>query len=101
MTNTEDSVLAHVLRHAEKDPQQTAWLQFSADGSIRSVSRSDVVQRAAGVAVALTEAGVRAGEIVAIVMPHTELLAAAWLGALMRGAIPTILAEPSVRMQPA
>ena len=45
--------------------------------------------------------GVHPGQIVALLMPHTELLAVAWLGALMRGAIPTILAEPSVRMPPA
>ena len=95
-----ETVLACVLRHAESVPDETAWLQVAPDGSTRRTSRAELVRRAAGVARALENEGVERGSIVPLIVPHTESLAAAWLGTLMRGAIPTILAEPSVRMPP-
>lgn len=94
------TVLARILRSAESAPDAIAWRQVEADGSDRAFTRRELVERAAGFASSLDAADVHPASVVPIIMPHDENLAAAWLGTLMHGAIPTILAEPSVRMQP-
>jgi acyl-CoA synthetase (AMP-forming)/AMP-acid ligase II len=101
MTRSNETILNRILHHADENPDRIAWLQVAADGSTTSLSREDLVERAAGVAEALEAEGVHPGAIVALLIPHSEVLAVAWLGTLMHGAIPTILAEPSVRMVPA
>jgi acyl-CoA synthetase (AMP-forming)/AMP-acid ligase II len=93
-----DTVLSRILAHASRDPNAAAWTDCDAQGNRQTWSRGELTAHGAAVAEVLADAGVGHGDLVALVVPHGEALAAAWLGAVLRGAVPTILAEPSVRM---
>jgi acyl-CoA synthetase (AMP-forming)/AMP-acid ligase II len=59
-----------------------------------------LVQGAAGVAEQLAAAGAAHGEVVVIILPHGELLIDAFWGAVLHGAIPSILAPLTEKLSP-
>ena len=75
--------LAHALaERAAEDPERPALL-FEGD----RVSYGELDRRAAVVAGALQEAGVRTGDRVAVELPNTPAYVAAYFGVLRLGAI--------------
>ncbi len=59
-----------------------------------------LIDGAAGVAAELVRAGVGRAEVVVIILPHGELLVDAFWGAVMHGAIPSILPPLTEKLSP-
>ena len=92
------TVLDHVLDHAVRAPERTCVQVVSARGKDERLSFEDVAAGAARAAGFFSARGVRRGDVVVLLGTHHPDLYACWLGAVWLGAIPTVLAEPSVRI---
>jgi len=92
-----DTVFGRIVAAAEQQPSAPCWTEVDAAGTT-PWARSELLARALGLADVLRGEGVKAGDLVAFVVPHCVQLPIAWLAAVSLGAVPTILAEPSVRM---
>jgi fatty-acyl-CoA synthase len=81
-------------------PEKTAihWMQPKAPEA-RMTCR-DLVCGAAGYAAALQAAGVRPGEVVILILQHSEALAAAFFGAVLQGAVPAIMPFLTEKLSP-
>ena len=88
------SVVTEILA-ASKSDRPIVWR--AADGQDDVHPRAAIVDAACRCAAGLQQQGVEPGQIVALVMPQGIELIQAWLGCLIMGAIPTILAPPSER----
>jgi fatty-acyl-CoA synthase len=93
-----DSVLSKTLQHAERDPERLCALAVSTRHGDARRSFGEVVAAAARAAGFLHARGVVRGDVVVLIGTHDPDLYAAWLGVVWLGAVPTILAEPSVRV---
>lgn len=92
------SILDYVLEHAEKDPQCLCVQTFSRRQKETSLTFGELVSATKRAAAFLNDAGVKRGDVVVLIGTHHIDFYANWLGAVWLGAIPTILAEPSVRI---
>ncbi len=98
MSHRNDSVLHRFLSHAEQRPEATCVTCFSRRKTTVQRTFGEVAAAAGRAAAAYQRAGVGRGDIVVLVGTHQIDFYAAWLGACWLGAVPTVLAEPSVRM---
>jgi acyl-CoA synthetase (AMP-forming)/AMP-acid ligase II len=91
-------LLSQLQRHAEERPDAICVeLVSKRRGSARLTFRE--VHRAAARAAGYYRAqGVSRGDIVVLIGTHHLDFYASWLGAVWLGAIPSVLAEPSVRI---
>ena len=97
----EAGILRALLGDAALPPPDTLVATFiAADGAETAVTAGAFQRRAGGFRLALETLGVRPGDVVAIVHPSGPDLHAAWLGALLAGGVPTMVAPPSPRMEP-
>ncbi len=85
-----DSVLGH--------PSGNRCLTWLSRGEEQHMSFGEVAISAGRAAAGLAARGVRRGDIVMLVGTHHVDLYATWLGTTWLGAVPTIVAEPSVRI---
>jgi acyl-CoA synthetase (AMP-forming)/AMP-acid ligase II len=92
------SILDLVLEHAEATPSRPLVTLYSAREKTETRSVKAIADRAARAASFYRSKGVEARDIVVLVGTHHLDFYAAWLGALWVGAVPTVLAEPSVRV---
>jgi fatty-acyl-CoA synthase len=65
-----------------------------------AMSRRELVCQAAGYAAALSAAGVRPGEVVILILQHSEALAASFFGAVLHGAVPSIMPFLTEKLSP-
>jgi acyl-CoA synthetase (AMP-forming)/AMP-acid ligase II len=93
-----EDVVSCVIEHAERSPADVAVRTFSKRTKPAERTFADVAAGAARAAGFYHEHGLRAGDVVVLVGTHHIDFYAAWLGCLWLGAIPTVLAEPSVRV---
>lgn len=93
-----DTLLGQVLRNAERDPDRLCALAVSARHGEGRRNFGEVAEAAGRAAGFLRGRGVARGDVVVLLGTHDADLYAAWLGAVWLGAVPTILAEPSVRV---
>jgi acyl-CoA synthetase (AMP-forming)/AMP-acid ligase II len=89
------SILDCVLAHPKERPCVT-WVSRGSTEVTRTFG--DVVDGSARAAAGYASMGVGTGDTVVLVGTHHPDLYAAWLGAVWVGAVPTVLAEPSVRI---
>jgi acyl-CoA synthetase (AMP-forming)/AMP-acid ligase II len=92
------SVLDYVLQHAEEDPQRLCVQLFSRRQKEISLSFGEVAEAAKRAAAFLNQQEIKRGDVVVLIGTHHIDFYANWLGIAWLGAIPTVLAEPSVRI---
>ncbi|MCC6129680.1 MAG: AMP-binding protein [Acidobacteria bacterium] len=95
------SVLDLVLERAERQPDSPCIHAFHRTGTCTSRSFGQVAAGARCAAALLATRGIGKGDIVILVGTHHPDFVASWLGAVWIGAVPTVLAEPSVRIDKA
>jgi acyl-CoA synthetase (AMP-forming)/AMP-acid ligase II len=88
------------LRNADTDPSREAIVHVRAGEEARRWSWGELVTAARACAASLTHAGVRRGDVCAMILRHTDLLYPLYLGVEALGAIPSILAYPNARLHP-
>lgn len=93
-----ETILTRVLDHAAKSPDRLCFHAISRRRGEARRTFGEVARDAERAATFLASRGVHAGEVVVLIGTHHADLYGAWLGAVWLGAIPTILAEPSVRI---
>ncbi len=86
--------------HYHKIPRQTAITLQRAGEPDQHISYRELVHGAAGYAYALQEAGIRPGEVVIIILEHGVDLIYAFWGAVLQGAIPSILPFLTEKLSP-
>lgn len=82
---------ARLREHYEQHPDRVAIHLLSARQPDRPLTRRDLLHGAAGYADALDRAGIQPGEVVILILQHGEALLYAFLGAVLHGAIPSIM----------
>lgn len=92
------SIVHVVMEHAAKHPERACFHCISPRRGDVTRTWREVVEAAGRAAIGWTRLGVKAGDVVVLVGTHHPDLYAAWLGAVWIGAVPTLLAEPSVRI---
>ncbi len=97
MTEPRDVVLT-VLHHAGEMPDALCVRTFSRRTKEESRTFSEVAAAAGHAAGYYASLGLRRGDVVVLLGTHHIDFYAAWLGCVWLGAIPTVLAEPSVRV---
>lgn len=86
------------MHHAEEDPQRLCVQLFSRRQKEISLSFGEVAEAAKRAAAFLNQQGIKRGDVVVLIGTHHIDFYANWLGIVWLGAIPTVLAEPSVRI---
>ncbi len=96
------SVVQAVLSHAERHPERVcSRLASIRGGRLEAVGLrtwgevATAAERAAGF---LNARGIRSGDVVILMGTHHPDFHACWLGCVWLGAVPAVLAEPSVRV---
>ncbi|MFN2299616.1 MAG: AMP-binding protein [Anaerolineales bacterium] len=83
-----------------RSPEQTAVHWMHPRTPERAMSYRDLVCGAAGYADALQKAGVQPGEVVILILQHSEALAESFFGAVLHGAIPSIMPFLTEKLSP-
>lgn len=91
-------ILSAVLQHAARAPERTCVETFSRRTPIERRSFGQIGEAAGRAAGFLAAQGLRRGDVVVFLGTHHIDFYAAWLGCVWLGAVPTVLAEPSVRV---
>jgi acyl-CoA synthetase (AMP-forming)/AMP-acid ligase II len=95
---THEDILSCVHEHAERAPADVAVRTFSKRNKPEERTFAEIAEGAARAASFYREHGLRPGDVVVLVGTHHIDFYPAWLGCVWLGAIPTVLAEPSVRV---
>jgi fatty-acyl-CoA synthase len=93
-----EDTISCVLNHAERAPERTCVQTFSRRSQPQRRTFEQIAGGASSAASFYREQGLRAGDVVVLIGTHHIDFYAAWLGCVWLGAIPTVLAEPSVRI---
>jgi len=88
-----------LLTSLQENPDRIA-LHVLGENATTPVSFRRLVERAAGFASALDQAGVRSGEVVVLILQHGEALVAGFFGAMLQGAIPSIMPFLTEKLSP-
>jgi fatty-acyl-CoA synthase len=80
-----------MLERWQADPQAVALVLQHAGQPDQPVTRQELLAAAAGYAQGLNDAGIRPGEVVVLILQHGLDLAAAFFGAILHGAVPSIM----------
>ncbi len=84
----------------EQSPEAVALHLLFARQPDRPVTRRELLQGAAGYAQALAVSGIQPGEVVILILQHGEALLQAFLGAVLHGAIPSIMPFLTEKLSP-
>jgi len=90
-----------VMALAEADPDRTAFRYRGLAGPTEVLSRRAVVERAGRAAARLRTAGVRTGDVVALVLSEHSCQPVFFLACQLAGAVPAFLPPPSPKLDPA
>lgn len=95
------TTLAGVLRRAAHEaPDRTAAYLLYNRQSDQAITYRRLIHGAAGYAQALSRAGIRPGEVVVLILQHGEALFDSFFGAVLHGAIPSILPFLTEKLSP-
>jgi len=92
-----DSLQGRFYAQLERAPGRRAWGFFDPRGAISWLTLREVYERAASSAARLAESGLTQGEVCVIVMPSGELSARLVLSSLLLGALPLLVAPPTLQ----
>jgi len=91
----------HRLRDLyENNPDQTVIHWMDPREPVHPISYRELIQGAAGYATALQSAGVQPGEVVVLILPHSEALVFSFFGAVLHGAVPAIMPFLTEKLSP-
>lgn len=94
------TVWDHWRRHAEETPDREAVVHWVAGEEPRRWNWGALIGAASAVARRLRTAGVRPGEVCALIMRHHSAFYPVYMGISGLGAIPAVLAYPNPRLHP-
>jgi fatty-acyl-CoA synthase len=83
-----------------KHPERTAIHWLYPRQPENPMTYRDLTCGAAGFAAALQSAGVQPGEVVILILPHSEALAFSFFGAVLHGAVPAIMPFLTEKLSP-
>jgi acyl-CoA synthetase (AMP-forming)/AMP-acid ligase II len=95
----DETFQARLYRQVEKAPERKALAFIDSQGDHSWRSLGEVYGRAAATSQKLGELGVGRGDVCFIVLPSDHRCAALLLGALIRGAVPLLMAPPTIHVQ--
>ena len=84
----------------ENSPDQTVLHWMDARQPEHPISYRELICGAAGYAGALEDAGVQPGEVVVLILQHSEALVYSFFGAILHGAIPAIMPFLTEKLAP-
>jgi acyl-CoA synthetase (AMP-forming)/AMP-acid ligase II len=91
----------HRLRELyEKNPDQTVFYWMDPRQPEHPISYRELICGAAGFAGALQNAGIQPGEVVVLILQHSEALVYSFFGAILHGAIPAIMPFLTEKLSP-
>jgi acyl-CoA synthetase (AMP-forming)/AMP-acid ligase II len=91
-------LVAAVLHHAQRSPERTCVETFSRRAPQDRRSFAEVAEGAGRAAAFWAARGLRRGDVVLFLGTHHIDFYAAWLGCIWLGGVPSVLAEPTVRI---
>src|SRR4051812_24311670 len=71
------------------------------EDDVQTVTFGEFSDRARGLAANMQEQGLRPGDRVILIMPQSIALMTAFVGSMLLGAVPSILAYPNFKVEPA
>jgi fatty-acyl-CoA synthase len=97
-----ERTFAHTLaaHHADRRTQPALTLLMGAGQPDIALTYGDLIDGAMRFSIQLAAAGVGQGQVVVIILPHGEALVRAFWGAILHGAIPSILPPLSEKLSP-
>jgi fatty-acyl-CoA synthase len=98
MNEPYQNIIAFLAAHAAKFGDELCVELFSRRAKPQTRTFGEVYAAAGRAAVTLHARGLRRGDVLVMVGTHHIDFYAVWLGCVWLGAIPTVLAEPSVRI---
>jgi fatty-acyl-CoA synthase len=81
-------------------PQQAAIHLLFSRQPAKTLTFAELIQGAAGFSQALVQAGVSPGQVVILILDHSQALIEAFLGAVLHGAIPSIMPFLTEKLAP-
>jgi fatty-acyl-CoA synthase len=97
MTST---VFQNLEKAYQEIPQQAAIHLLFSRQPVKTLTYAELIQGAAGFSKALARAGISPGEVVILILDHGEALIEAFLGAVLHGAIPSIMPFLTEKLAP-
>ncbi|MEN4040823.1 MAG: AMP-binding protein [Anaerolineaceae bacterium] len=91
MNSAEDTLMGMLLQRWREDAAQIALVIQHAGQPDRLLTRHDLLTAASAYARALDAVGIRRGEVVVLILQHGIDLVAAFFGAMLHGAVPSIM----------
>ena len=87
-----------ILDHYRKHPGRLFVRCLLTDGTAVSISYGDLVSRGSQFASEFRRSRAGPGDIVVVILPHSQDLFCAFIGAVLGGQVPSILAVPSFKL---
>src|SRR5262245_8298908 len=87
-------------KHAKQDPSREAIVHWDVLEGPTRWTRGELLDRAAEYAAKLLDAGVKTGDVCAIILRHNKDFYPIYLGVAAIGALPAVLAYPNARLHP-
>jgi acyl-CoA synthetase (AMP-forming)/AMP-acid ligase II len=94
------TTIPHSLRASYEEVPDRVAIRLLSNGEAEAMTWRSLFEGAAGYAAALAEAGVQPGEVVVLILQHGEALVHSFLGAMLRGAIPSIMPFLTEKLSP-
>src|SRR4030043_1030481 len=82
---------SRLLELFENKPDSIAIQLLTNQLPDKTITYSELIHGASGYTTALKNAGIRAGEVVILILQHSEDLVNAFFGSILHGAIPSIM----------
>ncbi len=86
--------------HYERTPDRLALRLVSAKQPDIEITYCDLIEKSAGFAQQYADAGVKPGEVIIIILQHGEALVYAFWGAVLHGAVPSLLPWLTEKLSP-
>src|SRR4051794_22988344 len=99
-TKSAETLVGRLCERLASEPDRIACTYVASDGSGKAVTVRELMERAAAFAKVFGPATTER-HVVGVCLYHSVDLHAAFIGGLLSGHIPTMLAPPSPRMEPA
>ncbi len=94
------SLIQPLIERARRDPDRLMLVFIAEDGSARRITAGEFHRDAVAHAHALQRVGIRAEDLVILVLDHSPVLLSAFWGALYLGAIPSIFPFLTEKLDP-
>jgi fatty-acyl-CoA synthase len=94
------TIAQRLLEHFASSPERTTIRMVHPSDSDTTISYRQLMDGANGYALALEQAGVKPGEVVILIQPHSADLLFAFYGAILLGAIPSIMPFLTEKLSP-